>query len=70
MYSWGQYDDATVGGGWRYSWNSHPDNSACQWGAIGMIPAENLFGKPAPQWVKERNEVWLDHPVDRREMET
>lgn len=60
MYAWGQYDDPTVGGGWRYSWNDWPDNSAAQWGAIGMLAAEEVFGIPIPQWVKDRNDVWLD----------
>src|SRR6185295_16575086 len=35
MYAWGQYF-----GGWRYGWRDFPDNSACQWAAIGMIPAQ------------------------------
>jgi hypothetical protein len=61
MYAWGQYDSATVGGGWRYSWNQHPDNSAAQWGAIGMIPAERTWGCTVPQWVKDRNDVWLTY---------
>jgi RHS repeat-associated protein len=61
MYAWGQYDHATVGGGWRYSWNQAPDNSAAQWGAIGMLAAERHFGCTVPQWVKERNNVWLNY---------
>uniref|UniRef100_A0A831ZIY3 PKD domain-containing protein n=1 Tax=Desulfacinum infernum TaxID=35837 RepID=A0A831ZIY3_9BACT len=62
MYAWGQYDDATVGGGWRYSWNSLPDNSACQWAAIGMIPAQDPpWNCIVPQWVKDRNNVWLTY---------
>ena len=53
MYAWGQYDGTCswgakgpvvagsgICGGWRYSWGDWPDNSAAQWGAIGMIPAE------------------------------
>ncbi len=60
MYSWGQYEGDPRGGGWRYSWNSIPDNSAAQWGAIGLIAAERVWGLPAPQWVKDRNRVWLD----------
>jgi hypothetical protein len=61
MYAWGQYDDPTVGGGWRYGWNQWPDNSAAQWGAIGMIPAERTWGCDVPDWVKERNNVWLTY---------
>ena len=61
MYAWGQYDHASVGGGWRYSWNQWPDNSAAQWGAIGLVAAERLFDCVVPQWVKDRNNVWLDY---------
>ncbi|MCP4090940.1 MAG: PKD domain-containing protein, partial [Gammaproteobacteria bacterium] len=60
-YAWGQYDSATVGGGWRYGWNSHPDNSAAQWGAIGMLAAEEIWGIYIPQWVKDRNDVWMTY---------
>ncbi|WP_177418125.1 PKD domain-containing protein, partial [endosymbiont of Lamellibrachia barhami] len=61
QYSWGQYDHDTFGGGWRYSWNQAPDNSAAQWGAIGLQAAEDIFGIPVPQWVKDRNDVWLNY---------
>jgi hypothetical protein len=61
QYAWGQYDHASVGGGWRYGWNSHPDNSACQWAAIGVLALKQNFGLDFPQWVKDRNEVWLDY---------
>ncbi|MBN1417659.1 MAG: PKD domain-containing protein [Planctomycetes bacterium] len=61
-YAWGQSDyDGSPGGGWRYSWQEWPDNSACQWGAIGMIPAEREWGATVPAWVKARNEIWLDY---------
>ncbi|MBI5657601.1 MAG: PKD domain-containing protein, partial [Geobacter sp.] len=59
MYAWGQ-DDYSTGGGWRYGWNDWPDNSAAQWGAIGMHAAEDIFDLPVPQWVKDRNNVWLN----------
>ncbi len=59
QYYWGQYDDPTYGGGWRYSWNSFPDNSACQWAAIGCLAGNETLGLPIPQWVKDRNLVWL-----------
>jgi len=61
IFAWGQYDDPTAGGGWRYGWNSFPDNSACQWAAIGMLAAERFWGITAPQWVKDRNLVWLNY---------
>lgn len=60
-YCWGQYDDPTVGGGWRYGWNSHPDNSAAQWGAIGMLAARDLWGIAIPEWVAARNLVWVNY---------
>jgi len=58
MYCWGQYDSTTYGG-WRYGWEQGPDNSACQWAAIGMIPAEQDWGCTIPQWVKDYNNGWL-----------
>ncbi len=61
QYNWGQYDHDTFGGGWRYSWNTASDNSAAQWGAIGLQAAEDIFGIPVPQWVKDRNGVWLNY---------
>ncbi|PIQ06167.1 MAG: hypothetical protein COW73_04040, partial [Nitrospirae bacterium CG18_big_fil_WC_8_21_14_2_50_70_55] len=64
QYAWGQYDDATVGGGWRYSWNTWPDNSACQWAAIGVHAVKDVFGLDVPEWVKTRNDVWLTYSYD------
>jgi RHS repeat-associated protein len=61
IYTWGQYDDPTVGGGWRYGWNQHPDNSAAQWGAIGLLAAEHYWGSIVPAWTKERNIVWVNY---------
>jgi hypothetical protein len=58
-YAFGQYDIGVARGGWRYGWNSHPDNSAAQWGAIGMMPAEDNFGATVLAWVKTENLVWL-----------
>ena len=63
-YAWGQYDHATIGGGWRYNWNTAPDNSACQWASIGMQAAEFNFDIHAPQWVRDRNLVWLAYSYD------
>ena len=75
MYSWGQYDGVSsfynrdlgayqsgILGGWRYSWGQFPDNSAAQWGAIGIIPAELeelSFECKCPDWVKTYNDNWL-----------
>ncbi len=73
MYAWGQYDGAAsfydfvlgvnrtgIIGGWRYGWNNHPDNSACQWAAIGMLPAQKApWGCTVPEWVKTLNDNWL-----------
>jgi hypothetical protein len=61
MYAWGQVDSGSAAGGWRYSWNSQADNSASQWAAIGMIAAERHFGCTVPQWVKDRNDSWLNN---------
>ena len=57
-YGWAQYD-GSEGGGWRYIANQAPDNSSCQWAAIGLIPAERLWGCTVPQIVKNWNVVWL-----------
>ena len=59
-----QYDSNPRGGGWRYNINDAPDNSPCQWAAIGLIPWDRLegWGKPAnpvPSIVKNWNKVWL-----------
>jgi len=61
VYSWGQYDNtSTTGGGWRYDWNTAPDNSACQWAAIGIIPSiRSPWFCSLPNWVRTRNDVWL-----------
>ncbi len=64
MFMWGQYQDPVVGGGWRYSWQSGPDNSASQWGAIGMLAAQNFWGCQVPNWVKQRNLVWVNYSED------
>ena len=62
MYAWGQFDDATYGGGWRYSWNQWPDNSACQWAAIGLLAAkETPWSCVVPEFVRQRNDVWLSY---------
>ena len=67
MLAWGQCDsyNASYGGyigGWRYNWNDWPDNSACQWAAISMIPAEGPpWNCTVPAWVKTYNNNWLNY---------
>jgi hypothetical protein len=59
-----QYDGASGAlalGGWRYSCNQFPDNSANQWVAIGMIPAERHLGYGTPNAVKTANVDWLTY---------
>jgi RHS repeat-associated protein len=60
MYAWGQQETGSGRGGWRYSWHGGSDNSAAQWGAIGLIPAERIWGITIPAYVKTENKVWLD----------
>jgi hypothetical protein len=62
-YAYGQYNANSVArGGWRYGWNQGPDNSACQWAAIGLIPAEHEWGLTVPGWVKTENlNHWLNY---------
>jgi len=60
MYAWGEYDGAS-NGSWQYNWNSGNDNSAAQWGAIGMIPAQQApWNAVVPQWVKTYDNAWLN----------
>ena len=59
MYYWGQ-EDNTNSGGWRYNWNAEADNSACQWAALGLDAAEEQLWIQIPQWVKDRNIIWLN----------
>ena len=60
QFAWGQSDSGNGEGGWRYSWNADSDNSAAQWGAIGLLAAQDIFGIPVPPWVKDRNQAWLN----------
>lgn len=55
---------SSPGGGWRYSCGEYPDNSACQWGAIGIIPAERLFGASVDPVAKSWNKAWLAYTQD------
>ena len=59
MYAHCQYDYAPQGGGWRYTCNQAPDNSSCQWAAIGILAAERVWGCTVHPLVKSWNEVWL-----------
>ncbi len=66
QYAYGQYDGTTgsygIIGGWRYNWDQWPDNSAAQWAAIGMIPAqEQPWNCDVPQWVKNYDNNWLNY---------
>jgi hypothetical protein len=68
MYAWGQVDPArgNYRGGWRYGWNySSSDNSACQWAAIGILPARDLFGATVPQFVIDENLLWLEYSAGK-----
>ncbi len=58
-YAWAQYDLNPQGGGWRYNGNQAPDNSACQWAAIGIIPAVRKWGCALHPVVGPWNLVWL-----------
>ena len=59
-FAWGQYDGSS-GGGWRYNANEAPDNSVCQWVAIGVIAAERQWGILINPIVKTWNSVWLTY---------
>jgi PKD repeat protein len=59
MYFWGQNDDPVSGGAWQYSWNSGNDNSASQWAVLGLEAAEEQGWIKVPQWVRDRNIIWL-----------
>ena len=51
--------DGGSGGSWDYGCNQSQDNSAAQWGAIGLIPAEREWGLTIPPVVKTWSLVWL-----------
>lgn len=63
-HAYAQYDDLNYGG-WRYNTNDFPDNSACQWAAIGLIAAERSWGCVIPAWVKSSNLNWLAYSQSR-----
>lgn len=48
-------------GSWQYNWQCCNDNSASQWAAIGMIPAqEPPWNAIVPDWVKSYDDAWLN----------
>lgn len=60
MFAWGQSENGSARGGWRYSFNADSDNSAAQWMAIGGIAAERNFGTLIPAFVRTENlNYWL-----------
>lgn len=70
MHAWGQWDGGGCNGGvcgsWWYNWNysSPGDNSASQWGAIGLIPAQDPpWNVVVPQLEKDYNANWLAYSM-------
>ena len=63
-YAWGQADTGDRYGGWRYNWENDADNSISQWGAIGMLAAQDVFGINIPEWVLDANRQWLNASFD------
>ena len=69
MHAYGQSEAGGCNGGicgsWWYGWNygGPGDNSASQWAAIGMIPAEKEWGTIIPRWVRDYNENWLAYSM-------
>jgi len=57
--AYGQWEDATRGGGWTYSFGNGGDNSICQWVAIALIPAERNGWAQIAHFVKPKNPTWL-----------
>jgi hypothetical protein len=59
MYAWGQLDPAEgqLRGSWNYQLGQagHMDNSSSGWAAIGIIAAEQTWGLPVPQFMKDEN---------------
>ncbi len=62
-YAWGQArNDSSDDGGWRYDWVYYDsDNSACQWGAIGILAARDIWNCTVPSWVYSQNLNWLSY---------
>ena len=55
-----QYTDPNYGG-WRYGPGYFPDNSACQWPAIGMEAAEFIWGVSIRSKIKTDNINWTNY---------
>ena len=49
MFMWGQYQDPTVGGGWRYGWQNGPDNSTSTMGCYRHVGRPKVLGLPGAQ---------------------
>jgi PKD repeat protein len=66
VHAWGQRISDKWRGGWRYDWSPtrSSDNTVSQWAAIGMLGAQNVFGVPIPEYVKEENRLWLNRTYD------
>jgi hypothetical protein len=63
-YAFCQYDSGAAAGGWRYSCNEFPDNSAAQWGAIGLLAARR-WGIEVASIVRQVNlNYWLAYSQD------
>lgn len=61
-FAYCQYDSGSAAGGWRYTCNEFPDNSAAQWAAIGALAAHKGFGIDLHPLVKLSNlNQWLTY---------
>jgi hypothetical protein len=49
------YRSSGTAGGWRYNAGDFPDNSAAQWGAIGLHAAQDFGIVVVPDWIKTVN---------------
>ena len=48
-------------GGWRYNCRDWPDNSASQWGAIGILAVDRTWSVPIPAPLISLNINWLNY---------
>ena len=61
MVDYADYAQYPGYGGWRYGPQEWPDNSACQWPAIGMEAAEFGWGVAIHPKIKTENFNWIDY---------
>lgn len=61
MLDYYYYCQYPVYGGWRYNCRDWPDNSASQWGAIGILAANRNWGIPIPSALTSQNLTWLNY---------